>query len=128
MTVMHFDPEKHVLKLVAVNLEKAGYKVISCDDPKTFVSEVIAKKPDIVLTEVIDRRLNEANRLVGFMFLKSLGVNELTETIPVVALSMLAEPDEVKAGWDAGFDCYITKPFNPADVVRYITEITGPPT
>ena len=53
----------------------------------------------------------------GYTACRSLKKNPLTHDIPVIFLSALSEVGDRLAGYDAGGDDYVTKPFNPEELM-----------
>jgi CheY-like chemotaxis protein len=59
----------------------------------------------------------------GIQALKQLQRTEKTRHIPVVAITSNNTPKDVKAGLEAGFRAYITKPIDVPEFVRTIGQI-----
>jgi two-component system phosphate regulon response regulator PhoB len=56
----------------------------------------------------------------GLELTVALRTGESTRSIPVLLLSAKAQLDDVQAGVDAGADDYVTKPFEPMDLVERV--------
>jgi len=76
----------------------------------------VARKqlPDIILMDINLPGMN------GFDALKKLKLDELTKKIPVIALSAAATKKDKERGAEAGFCCYLTKPFNVNEMMAEI--------
>jgi DNA-binding response OmpR family regulator len=61
--------------------------------------------------------------LNGLELVARLKADAATKAIPVVLLSARAQAADVRAGLDAGADDYITKPFEPADLVDRVNSL-----
>ena len=59
----------------------------------------------------------------GYEVLARIRENEVTSAIPVIAVSANAMPSDVKAGIEAGFNEYITKPIKIDDFFEIIDQI-----
>ena len=49
--------------------------------------------------------------------------NEATSTIPVIMLTAKAQDADVFEGWKSGADLYLTKPFNPQELLTFVKRI-----
>jgi len=62
----------------------------------------------------------------GFSVLKELRASAETAALPVLMLSVRARSADVFHGWNAGADCYMTKPFNPMELVAFVRRTLDP--
>ena len=76
-----------------------------------------AQFPDVILMDVNLPGMN------GFDAVKELKLNEVTKNIPVIALSAAATEKDKEMGVEAGFCCYLTKPFNVNEMMAEINLI-----
>ncbi|PIU64634.1 MAG: two-component system response regulator [Armatimonadetes bacterium CG07_land_8_20_14_0_80_40_9] len=111
------DDEKNIAKLVKVNLERAGFEVVVASDGIEALEKVEEEKPDLVVLDIMMPRMD------GITVLKKLKEKEETKSIPVVMLTVKAEDEDIFRGWQEGADSYLTKPFNPAEVVIIVQGI-----
>jgi two-component system alkaline phosphatase synthesis response regulator PhoP/two-component system response regulator VicR len=61
--------------------------------------------------------------LDGFEVLQTLRRNPETRDIPVIMLTAKAQDQDVFKGWQSGVDCYLTKPFQPAELLSFVERI-----
>ena len=59
----------------------------------------------------------------GFEVLRELKANPETRDIPVIMLTAKAQDADVFRGWSEGVDCYLTKPFNPAELLAFVKRV-----
>ena len=59
----------------------------------------------------------------GFEVLQNLKKNPNTRDIPVIMLTAKAQDADVFRGWQSGVDCYLTKPFNPMELIAFVRRI-----
>jgi DNA-binding response OmpR family regulator len=62
-------------------------------------------------------------KLNGLELTAALKADDSTKHIPIVLLSAKAQVDDVRAGLDAGADDYVTKPFEPLDLIDRVTKL-----
>jgi len=115
--ILAVDDEKHIVRLVQVNLERAGYEVVTANDGKEALEKVESEKPDLLVLDVMMPYMD------GFEVLQSLRRNPGTRDIPVIMLTAKAQDADVFKGWQSGVDCYLTKPFNPMELLAFVKRI-----
>lgn len=115
--ILAVDDEKHIVRLVQVNLERAGYEVITANDGKEALKKVEEEKPDLIVCDVMMPYMD------GFEVLQNLRRNPETRDIPVIMLTAKAQDSDIAKGWMSGVDCYLTKPFNPMELLSFVKRI-----
>src|SRR5256714_10467656 len=104
-------------RLVEVNLARAGYQVVPAVDGREALQKVESEKPDLVVLDVMMPFMD------GFEVLRNLKANPATAEIPVIMLTAKAQDADVFRGWQSGVDCYLTKPFNPMELLTFVKRI-----
>lgn len=119
--ILVVDDERHIVRLIQVNLERQGYQVATAFDGKEALEVAKREKPDLIVLDIMMPFLD------GFQVLKTLragndGCEAVRETL-VIILSQKAEDKDVFEGyhWDA--DLYLTKPFNPMELVSFVRKV-----
>ena len=115
--ILAVDDEKHIVRLVQVNLERAGYTVVTANDGKEALQKVEEENPDLVVLDVMMPYMD------GFEVLQNLRRSPNTRDIPVIMLTAKAQDADVFKGWQSGVDCYLTKPFNPMELLSFVKRI-----
>lgn len=115
--ILAVDDEKHIVRLVQVNLERQGYEVVTASDGKEALEKVASEKPDLLVLDVMMPYMD------GFEVLQNLRRNPETREIPVIMLTAKAQDADVFKGWQSGVDCYLTKPFNPMELITFVKRI-----
>ncbi len=105
------DDEKELVQLLALYLEKDGNKVFSAYDGESACKIASSEQLDCVLLDVMMPSLN------GFQVLKKI---RETSDIPVLFLTAKVASSDKILGLDLGADDYITKPFDPVEVVARV--------
>jgi two-component system alkaline phosphatase synthesis response regulator PhoP/two-component system response regulator VicR len=111
------DDERHIVRLIQVNLERQGYTVVTAYDGKEGLEKVKAEKPDLLVLDVMMPYMD------GFEVLKNLRRETDTEALPVIMLTAKAQDKDVFEGYHYGADMYLTKPFNPMELVTFVKRI-----
>lgn len=115
--ILAVDDEKHIVRLVQVNLERQGYEVVCAHDGKEALQKVEEERPDLVVLDVMMPYMD------GFEVLQNMRRNPSTRDIPVIMLTAKAQDADVFKGWQSGVDCYLTKPFNPMELLSFVKRI-----
>jgi two-component system alkaline phosphatase synthesis response regulator PhoP len=115
--ILAVDDERHIVRLVQVNLERAGYQVVTAFDGKDALDKVASEQPDLVVLDVMMPYMD------GFEVLQNLRKNPSTRELPVIMLTAKAQDADVFRGWQSGVDCYLTKPFNPMELISFVKRI-----
>jgi two-component system alkaline phosphatase synthesis response regulator PhoP/two-component system response regulator VicR len=111
------DDERSIVRLIQVNLERQGWEVVTAYDGKEGLEKIMAEKPDICVLDVMMPYMD------GFEVLKNLRREPSTQKLPVVMLTAKAQDKDVFEGYHYGADVYLTKPFNPMELVTFIKRI-----
>ncbi len=115
--ILVVDDEKPIVRLVQVNLEHAGYEVITAYDGKEALEKVAQEKPDLIVLDVMMPQMD------GFEVMQRLQANPETRDIPVIMLTAKAQDADVFRGWQAGVTLYLTKPFSPFELISFVRRI-----
>lgn len=115
--ILVVDDERHIVRLVQVNLEKVGYQVVTAYDGVEALEQVAKEKPDMIILDVMMPRMD------GFEVLKKLQSDAATREIPVIMLTAKAQDADIFRGWSSGVSSYLTKPFNPRELLTFVERI-----
>lgn len=101
--VLVCDDERHIVRLIQVNLERQGYQVAVAYDGRECLEKIAADRPDLCVLDVMMPHLD------GFQVLKAIRLNPDTADLPVIMLTAKAQDQDVfeKSPYDA--DLYLTK-------------------
>lgn len=115
--ILTCDDEKHIVRLIQVNLERQGYEVITAFNGAECLEKVKEDRPDLIVLDVM------MPEMTGFEVLDALKKDPETESIPVIMLTARAQDSDVLRGWQSGVECYLTKPFNPMELIAFVKRI-----
>ena len=110
MKVLIVDEEPDVRKLVAMSfgMQQPTWEIIGAEDGPEALEQIERQQPDIVLLDV------GLPEMSGFEVLKTI---RLFSDVPVIMLTVRDDELSKVQGLELGADDYITKPFNPREVV-----------
>jgi len=115
--VLLVDDDPVILKLLQVNFEMEGYTVVCANDGVEGLEKARSERPDIVLCDIMMPRMD------GLEVTRELKGSDDTKDIPIILLSAKAQASDVQAGKDMGADDYLTKPFDPLELLERVSEL-----
>lgn len=114
INVLLVDDDENICQLLALYLEKDGFATEICNDGESALERLKTSSFDLVMLDIMMPGLD------GFQVLDSL---RKFSDIPVIMLSARGEPMDKITGLDCGADDYITKPFEPQELIARIRAI-----
>jgi DNA-binding response OmpR family regulator len=120
-TILVVDDDPVIQKLLSVNFEMEGYNVVTAGDGVEGLARIADGVPDLVLLDVMMPRMD------GLEVVRRLKADLTTAMIPVILLSAKAQATDVSGGLDAGADDYVTKPFDPLELLDKVAALIGAP-
>jgi CheY-like chemotaxis protein len=118
--VLVIDDEPDVRWLLRMTLERVGHEVILADDGLRGVAMAQKQRPDAIVLDLMMPVMD------GYGVLDALAKDDRTVEVPVLVLTAKAIPDEEERVTKAGARRFVTKPFDPNDLVRELEDLVGP--
>lgn len=106
------DPD--IRELLSFRLAAAGHAVTAVEDGPSALDAAAEAAPDLVLLDVM------MSGLSGIDVCRALRARPETSGLPVILLTARSQEADVQAGFRAGADDYMTKPFSPRELVSRI--------
>lgn len=119
--VLVVDDDEVIRQLIAVNLTLEGFDVATAVDGQDCLDKVTAIAPQVITLDVMMPRLD------GWVTAVELRKNPETSHIKVVLITARAQEDDKQRGHQIGVDAYLTKPFDPGEMIRVVRELAGEP-
>ena len=118
--ILVVDDELDAVELLSIRLKSSGYDVISALDGNACFKKASEEKPDLIILDILMPKIN------GFEVCKRLKERNETKDIPVIMLTALTKEQDLSKGLEQCADCFITKPFNPEDLLYEIKSALSP--
>lgn len=115
------DDSEVIRDLIAVNLQLEGFDVTTAADGEEALRLAAENVPDVITLDVMMPRLSGLDTLVR------LRADPRTASVPVVMVTGRAQPADVARGEKLGVDAYLTKPFEPAELIEVVLRLARPP-
>lgn len=117
-TIVVVEDDKFLRDLISQKLIKEGYEVFGVLDGEEGIKTVKAKKPDLVLLDLILPGMD------GFEILSALKKDPEVASIPVIILSNLDQKEDMEKGFKLGAADFLIKARStPGEVVDKVKEI-----
>ena len=116
-TVLVVDDDPVILKLLEVNFEMEGFTVLVARDGQEGIDVATRDQPDLVVSDIMMPKKS------GLELVIALKGDASTRDIPIILLSAKAQNADVRSGLEAGADDYVTKPFEPLDLVDRVNRL-----
>ncbi len=115
--ILVVEDEAPILNGIKDTLELEDYEVITATDGQEGMRLALSVDSDVVLLDVMMPRMS------GLELVAALRADPSTRAIPLLLLSAKAQTDDVQAGLAAGADGYVTKPFEPLDLIERVNAL-----
>src|SRR3970282_1560933 len=112
--ILVVDDEPNIVDLARMYLEKEGYRVESASDGAQALERIRAREPALI---VLDSMLPEG---VGCEVCRR---TRASSDVPIIMLTARDEDVDKIVGLELGADDYLTKPFNPRELVARVKAI-----
>lgn len=115
--ILVVDDDKQIVRLLQSYLEQAGMTVLSAGDGDSAMRMIRRERPDLI---VLDLMLPGRD---GLEITRWMRADPQLAALPVLMLTARVEDMDKILGLELGADDYLTKPFNPREVVARVRAI-----
>ena len=109
--VLVVDDERNIVNIIAYNLKKAGYEVVTAFDGRSGYEKTISENPDLILLDVMMPVMD------GYEVCREI---RKTLNTPIIMLTARAEEADKVLGLEIGADDYVTKPFGVRELMARV--------
>ena len=119
--VLVVDDSDVIRQLICVNLELEGFEVVTAVDGQDALDKIHEAAPDVMTIDV------KMPRMDGFDTVARLRADPRTSGLKVAMVTACAQEADIVRGREVGVDAYVTKPFDPATLVRTVRDLVDRP-
>jgi len=112
--VLVVDDEKNIVQLARLYLNKEGYEVESAHDGADALKKAKSIRPDLIILDIMMPEMD------GLAVTKEL---RKTSNVPIIILTARSDDVDRVVGLEIGADDYVTKPFNPRELVARVKAV-----
>ena len=115
--ILVVDDDREIVRLLHAYLERAGYQVLAAYDGEMALHIMRRERPDLAILDLMmpERDGRDVTRVVR-------GDASLS-AMPIIMLTARVEDHDKIVGLELGADDYVTKPFNPHEVVARVRAV-----
>jgi DNA-binding response OmpR family regulator len=117
--VLVVDDDAVIRQLITVNLELEGFEVDTASDGQDCLDKIKDVAPNVVTLDVMMPRLD------GWETAARIRSDNDLSHVRIVLLSARAQEADIERGDKIGVDAYLTKPFDPDDLVETVRRLAG---
>jgi len=115
--ILVVDDEPDIVELVTYNLKKEGFDVSSAFDGEEALARIRKEKFDFIILDLM------LPGIQGVEICRIMRSDPLTKNIPIIMLTAKGEEIDKILGLEIGADDYMTKPFNPRELLARIKTV-----
>ncbi len=112
--ILVVDDDREVVRLIRAYLEQAGFEVLAAYDGDTAVHIIRRERPDLLL---LDLMLPGKD---GWAITRLVRADPALAHTPIIMLTARVDDTDKIVGLELGADDYVTKPYNPREVVARV--------
>ncbi len=112
--ILVVDDDRNLRKIIQTNLELAGYDVTTAASGNEAMKVLDAMQPDLVVLDVMMPLMD------GYEVARRIRRHPSSTHVPIIMLTAKGEVEDKLAGFDAGADDYMTKPFGPQELLARV--------
>jgi two-component system phosphate regulon response regulator PhoB len=116
-TILIIEDERDLLDLIAFNLEREGYRILTSQDGKDGLETARTRSPDLIILDLM------LPGIMGTDICKILKNSEKTASIPIIMLTAKGEEIDRVVGFEVGADDYVVKPFSNRELMLRIRAV-----
>lgn len=112
------EDDTFLLGIYKTKFEMDGFKVDIAENGELGLKEIMKKKPDVVLLDILLPKMD------GFTVLQHMKEHDELKDIPVILLTNLGQKDDVEKGLEMGAADYLIKAhFKPSETLKKVREV-----
>ena len=113
-TILVVDDERNIVQLARLYLDKEGFQVEAAYDGAQALEKAKSVKPDLIILDIMMPEMD------GLDVCKEL---RKTSNVPIIILTARGDDIDRVVGLELGADDYVTKPFNPRELVARVKAV-----
>ena len=109
--ILVVDDEQSIMNIIAFNLKKEGYEVVTAEDGEMAITIFDTEKPDLILLDIMMPKID------GYGVCKRIRDKS---DVPIIMLTARADEVDKVLGLEIGADDYVTKPFSSRELMARV--------
>ncbi|MGC4116192.1 MAG: response regulator [Myxococcales bacterium] len=117
--ILLVDDSSTVLLTERTMFDDGRFTILTAKNGREAVETAQREKPDLIFMDVVMPEMD------GFQACRAMRESPVTKGTPIVMVTTRSEPQNVQAGFEAGCDEYMTKPFNHLELMEKLRHYLG---
>jgi len=117
--ILLIDDDPNAREMLRFRLQKDKHDVIEAEDGDKGW-DLALRRPDLIILDI------RIPKIDGLELCRQLKKDERTWRIPILMLTGCAQPVQESYGYSCGADAYITKPWDPEELMKLIRKLLQP--
>ena len=109
--ILVVDDEASIVTMLAYNLKKEGYDVVTAEDGEVALEKFESEKPDLLLLDIMMPKMD------GYEVCRKISEKS---NVPIIMLTARADEVDKVVGLEMGADDYVTKPFGNRELIARV--------
>ena len=109
--ILVVDDEQSIMSIIAFNLKKEGFQVVTAEDGEMAIEVFEKENPDLILLDIMMPKID------GYGVCKR--IRDKSE-VPIIMLTARADEVDKVLGLEIGADDYVTKPFSNRELIARV--------
>lgn len=118
-TILIVEDEQNLVELLKYRLEANEYKVETAFDGEEGLKKIKKVNPDLVILDIMMPKMH------GYDVCRLAKEDKKTKNIPIIILTARAQNKDITEAMDCGADAFLSKPFEPAVLLKKVKELIG---
>ena len=115
--ILIVDDETAMVKMLKMRLEANNYEVITAYDGQEGLEKAKSENPDLIILDLMLPKID------GYKVCRMLKFDDKYKNIPIILFFARAQESDKQTGQLVGADDYVTKPFEPKDLLEKIKRL-----
>ena len=117
--ILVVEDDHNILRQIEFNLQSHGYTVSTATTGVEALRLMMRERPDLLITDVMMPEMD------GYELVAGVRSDPGLAEVPVIMLTARTEETDMVQGYTSGTDLYLTKPFNPTELLAFVQRILG---
>lgn len=114
---MVVEDDPNILRQIEFNLRSHGYSVVTAISGADALRQMLLLRPSLLITDIMMPEMD------GYELVATLRKDRDLADLPVIMLTARTREEDMVQGYTSGTDLYLTKPFDPAELVAFVQRI-----
>lgn len=116
-SIMVVEDDPNILRQIEFNLRSHGYTVVTAISGVDALRQMLLQRPSLLITDIMMPEMD------GYELVAALRRDRLLGDLPVIMLTARTSENDMVQGYTSGTDLYLTKPFDPAELIAFVERI-----